>query len=130
VDTSQVQASLNVPRAVERRNDAMGDRTGFLTGQRSQDVSTAALKADDAPPTFLQRAAAETGGRVMSAGRSDLQSAFLSVLGDLTSRYVLRYTPQGTQKPGWHELSVHLKGKKGDLRVRKGYYVPAAAPAS
>lgn len=134
VDTNvAATARPDLPRHVEVRDDVTGDtnRSAFLRGERSQDVRSGPMRPENAPPSFLQLAAAETGGRVLPAGAGDLQAAFLSVLGEVSSRYVLRYEPAGGWRPGWHELSVRLRSRKGELRTRRGYYVaePQAAAA-
>jgi hypothetical protein len=41
----------------------------------------------------------------------------------MSRRYVLRYEPQGTKRPGWHKLEVRLKSKRGDIQGRPGYWV-------
>jgi hypothetical protein len=38
-------------------------------------------------------------------------------------RYVLRYEPEKVKREGWHELEVKLRGAKGDVQARKGYWV-------
>jgi hypothetical protein len=38
-------------------------------------------------------------------------------------RYVLRYEPVGVKREGWHRIEIKLKGRKGDLQARKGYWV-------
>jgi hypothetical protein len=41
-------------------------------------------------------------------------------------RYVLRYDPQGVAREGWHALRVRLRGAKGQVQARRGYWVPEA----
>jgi VWFA-related protein len=123
VDTSFTGPAPDLPRRAEAGNEAVADRSGFLTGSRgSLDVRQGPTSADARPPSLLQRLASETGGEVFAVTAGDLEAAFLGVLGDLKSRYVLRYQPQGGARPGWHELGVRLKGRSGDLRARKGYF--------
>ena len=61
-----------------------------------------------------------TGGALhhLSAGAG----AFERILSDFRSSYVLRYTPRGVEKPGWHELTVRV-ARPGSytVRARKGY---------
>ena len=67
--------------------------------------------------------AKETGGRVWRAtAPRELREKFLEILSQLQNRYVLRFTPQGGARPGWHELEVRLKGRKGKIRARRGYF--------
>jgi hypothetical protein len=42
----------------------------------------------------------------------------------MQARYVLAYYPRGVKREGWHALDVRLVGKKGDIKARRGYYVP------
>ena len=81
----------------------------------------------DGPPDFLRDLARETGGRLWTAtAPQDLQEKFLQILSQLKNRYVLRFEPRGVARPGWHELEVKLKGRKGKVRARRGYHRPAA----
>ena len=75
------------------------------------------------PPRFLRDVAGDTGGRVWRAtAPQELREKFLEVLSQLKTRYVLRFTPAQGARPGWHELEVRLKGRKGTVRARRGYY--------
>lgn len=133
VDTTEAGARPDLPRSLEASTRQDTDRSSFLTGRRGVDVRQGPNPRDAPKPSLLQRAATETGGQVFPVAGGDLKSAFLGVLGDLKSRYVLRFEPKGVPRAGWHELSVRLKGRGGDLRVRKGYFVAdstGAAPAS
>ncbi len=121
VDSAPRQKRLDLPRRQEAGNQAISDRSGFLTGQRGVDVKQGPQQPDAPPPTLMYKVAAETGGQVVPVSGGDLQAAFLGVLGDLQSRYVLRFEPRGVAREGWHELSVRLKGRPGELRVRRGY---------
>lgn len=72
----------------------------------------------------LREIAEASGGRFWSAespGR--LREAFAAIAASLSQRYVLRYEPQGVARDGWHELSVKLKGSKGRVQARRGYWV-------
>jgi VWFA-related protein len=72
---------------------------------------------------FLDALAEETGGRVLIAkeGR-DLTAAFLGILAEFRSRYVLAYVPAGVAPGGWHRLEVKLKGRSGEVKARRGYF--------
>jgi hypothetical protein len=35
---------------------------------------------------------------------------------------VLSYTPTGVSATGWHRLGVKLKGKRGKVTARRGYF--------
>ena len=77
------------------------------------------------PDPFLDRLAEITGGRTWSA-QSDrqLEELFGRVLDEMRARYLLTYTPAGPQQPGWHQIKVSLKGARGDVIAKQGYFVP------
>ena len=64
------------------------------------------------------------GGRRWSASSSrDLRELFARVLEELRSRYLLTYSPTGVAREGWHDVKVTLKGARGDVIARPGYFV-------
>lgn len=66
------------------------------------------------------------GGRRWPATSSrDLRQLFARVLEELRSRYLLTYFPSGVAREGWHDVKVTLKGARGDVIARPGYFVPA-----
>jgi VWFA-related protein len=72
---------------------------------------------------FLDNLTEETGGRVLFANaNSDLRATFTKTLGEFRERYVLSYMPTGVSATGWHRLEVKLKGKKGKVTARRGYF--------
>jgi hypothetical protein len=75
---------------------------------------------------ILAEAAERTGGELRGPGLfadATLASAFKRVLEDFQHSYVLRYTPQGVEHDGWHELSVSLpKYPNATVRARQGYH--------
>lgn len=80
------------------------------------------LMGDEA---LLKRLAEATGGRLLRAGSpGELRGRFIEVLNEMRSRYVLTYTPTAPDAPGWHELSVRLRARKGKVASRAGYVVP------
>jgi Ca-activated chloride channel family protein len=68
---------------------------------------------------------ADAGGgrRWHAASSSDLQELFARVLEELRSRYLLTYSPTGVAREGWHDVKVSLKGARGDVIARPGYFV-------
>jgi VWFA-related protein len=75
-------------------------------------------------PDFLERVASTTGGRLLQVGSPDrLRRAFLEILDEFRARYVLRYTPRGVARRGWHRLDVRVKARSAKVVVRKGYLV-------
>ena len=77
------------------------------------------------PDAFLGRLVQITGGQNWSA-QSDrqLEELFGRVLDEMRARYLLTYSPSGSQKPGWHQIKVSLKGARGDVIAKQGYFVP------
>jgi VWFA-related protein len=76
----------------------------------------------------LRNLAEATGGRFWGAGSDDeLRVAFADIAASMRRRYLLRFEPAGG-KAGWHRLEVRLKGAKGEVQARPGYWVePGAA---
>lgn len=72
---------------------------------------------------FLNDLAEATGGRVMLAGAdADLRDTFVGILAEFRHRYVLTYEPTGVPAAGWHPIDVKLKGKRGKITARRGYF--------
>ena len=66
-----------------------------------------------------------TGARYWEAESLDrLKTAFTAIAEAMGKRYVLRYVPENVKRPGWHKIELKLRGKKGDVRTRTGYWVP------
>lgn len=113
------------PESGPEQTTAVADRGGFLEGQRGVDVRQGHVRPKAPPESVLRKLAAETGGQVWPAGGGELQQAFLDLLAEVRSRYVLRYQPAQKRKSGWHPVEVRLRNQPGaELRVRKGYFVP------
>ena len=73
----------------------------------------------------LRGLAESTGGRFWGAGSDDeLRVAFADIAASMRRRYLLRFEPAGG-KTGWHRLEVRLKGVKGEVQARPGYWVGA-----
>jgi hypothetical protein len=67
------------------------------------------------PPSALQRAAEESGGRKWSATSShDLKSLFTKAIDEMRARYLLTFYPERASKPGWHPLRIGARGR-GDV---------------
>jgi Ca-activated chloride channel family protein len=76
------------------------------------------------PDAFLGRLTQITGGRNWSADSDrQLEELFGRVLDEMRARYVLTYSPSGPQTPGWHQIKVSLKGARGDVIAKQGYFV-------
>jgi VWFA-related protein len=71
----------------------------------------------------LREIAEAAGGRFWSADSpARLREAFGAIADAMGHRYVLRYEP-GTAHPGWHRIEARLRGVKGQVQVRRGYWV-------
>lgn len=69
-------------------------------------------------------AAQITGGDARSLDRG-VVDAMKDVLNQFSDGYVLRYTPRGVTRSGWHELAVKITGARNEklaLRARRGYF--------
>jgi Ca-activated chloride channel family protein len=104
------------------------DTASFLTEETVFDAAKRSNAVVHAvhfrPDAFLGRLAQITGGQNWNA-RSDrqLEELFGRVLDEMRARYLLTYTPSGPQKAGWHQIKVSLKGARGDVIAKQGYFV-------
>lgn len=77
-------------------------------------------------PHSLDLSIAAGGGHFWAANSDDeLGDRFTAVLSELRARYLIAYTPKTAPAPGWHDVRVSLKGARGDVRARPGYFVAA-----
>ena len=106
--------------AVGREETVTGTRVS-QTGERSGIVQRTILVKDAGE--FLESLTEESGGRVLFAtSNTDLRGAFTRTLAEFRDRYILSYTPTGVAATGWHRLEVTLKGKRGKVTARRGYF--------
>jgi len=72
----------------------------------------------------LATVVADTGGRLWT-GRSigQLRTDFARVLAEVKNRYLVAYEKAAGSKPGWHDLKVRLKNRRGNVLARRGYWV-------
>lgn len=71
---------------------------------------------------FLDRAASNTGGAVVSASKESVARELTRILGDINSRYLVVYQSAGTQR-GWRTIDVKPKAKGVEIvSARKGYF--------
>jgi hypothetical protein len=103
-----------------------GDRNSILSDEealrRISGTRTIvnAIVLGDSHATFLDRAAENTGGRVLRASAESVGSELRRVLEDINSRYLLIYQSQGTKR-GWRTIDV--KSSRVDvISARKGYF--------
>ena len=78
--------------------------------------------------TRLLRSLTEASGGdlIETPSTAELEKIFLSVLAEMKTRYLLTYRPTSSE-PGWHEVEVKLKGRKADIRARRGYFYETPA---
>ena len=71
---------------------------------------------------FLDAIADATGGRVLKADSTEkLPKTFDDILREFRTRYVLTYSPQRVESPGWHRIEVKVKTRSADVKARAGY---------
>jgi Ca-activated chloride channel homolog len=118
---------------IARRNDAVVYSVGLRQpnvhrpGYRVDFLSGVQPPIPNAPgpvlmESFLSGLAEETGGKYIDARQSArLREAFIAILTEFRSRYLVTYTPVGVDAGGWHPIDVRLKSKKGRVTARRGY---------
>ena len=76
----------------------------------------------------LRDAAEATGGRLHVPGLfNSAASIFRKVFEDYRRSYLLRYTPQGVAREGWHDVAVSVPAYPSyTVHARRGYGVEAA----
>ena len=103
--------------------DSQARPTGFRLERRSGFIQPP--RRLDPPEYFrpiLDELTETTGGDVLTtADSAGLKAAFLRVLSQFRSRYLLTYIPTGVDVTGWHAIEVKLKNRRGDVRARPGY---------
>lgn len=72
-------------------------------------------------PPFLDRVTASTGGRLLHATDRGIPAKVTEILQEFQNRYLLMYVPSGVETKGWHEITLRVKGRRADVRARRGY---------
>jgi Ca-activated chloride channel family protein len=72
---------------------------------------------------FLNDLVRATGGRRLDIGSIDrLSETFGQILTESRQRYLIGFTPEGVEGPGWHELTVRVRGRTDVvISARPGY---------
>lgn len=105
-----------------------GDRTSQLSDEAAlRKISGTktivnAIILGDSHTRFLDRAASNTGGSVVSATKNTVAGALAKLLTDINSRYLVIYQSSAT-RPGWR--SIEVQPRRSDITVssaRKGYF--------
>jgi hypothetical protein len=102
------------------------DQTGGGGDSAYRERSCSPRRRGDGP-AVLQEVAERTGGelheQLRSLRSSSLPRAFKSIVDDFRQSYILRYSPTGVPRPGWHAIRVEVPAAKGaTIRARQGYY--------
>lgn len=103
--------------------DLPGVRPGYLADFQSGIQAPLKARPGSRPmKPFLDVIAEETGGKVVSVQQSrQLREAFVAIMKEFRSRYVLTYTPRGVASGGWHTLQVSVKKPGHSVIARRGY---------
>ena len=71
---------------------------------------------------LLRRILERTGGELIERqSASALKEPFSHALSRFRTMYLLRYTPSGVARGGWHTLTVRIPGRRYEVRARPGY---------
>jgi Ca-activated chloride channel family protein len=83
------------------------------------------------PEVALRTLARETGGRLFLArdGRG-LSEVYDAIAEELASQYVLGYTSNALERPGWRRVAVRVTRPNAQARTRPGYYAAGRAGAA
>ena len=101
------------------RNSALSEEAALQKISGTKTIVNA-LVLGDSHATFLDRAAENTGGRVVSASKHDVARELRRVLEDINSRYLLVYQGRGTKR-GWRTIDVR-SSRVEIAGARKGYF--------
>lgn len=117
-DNTSILGERQIQTAAERSNALV-----HVVGRRA--ASPAHGETDQS--RALREIAEASGGRFWTPESPQrLREAFAAIAASMGERYVLRYDPQGVAREGWHALSVRLRGARGRVQARRGYWVPPA----
>lgn len=137
--TALVQRELNLHRAVTVVFSDGVDNASWLSERQVVDL---AVRGDEVVhvvaespyagasgersrprrPLFDDLTRATAGHLWWVSDPSSLASAFVEILRDIRSRYLLVYEPRNTPGAGWHTLDVRLTRGRGEVTARPGYF--------
>lgn len=103
------------------RNSALSDEEALRRISTTKTIVNA-LVLGDSHAKFLDRAARNTGGTVLSASRESLGRDLRRLIADINSRYLVVYESSAT-KSGWR--SIEVQPRRGGVEIvsaRKGYF--------
>ena len=96
-------------------------------GSDSYRVRTCSPRARIDGPNIIADAALRTGGTFLEDASSFFGSpvlrAFRTIFDEFRQSYVLRYSPSGVPRGGWHAIAVEVPSQRGvTVRARQGYF--------
>lgn len=103
------------------RNSELSDEAALRKISGTKTIVNAIVMGDS-HARFLDRAAGNTGGSVVSATKSSVSSELAKLLQDINSRYLVIYQSKSTGR-GWR--SIEVKPRRDGVTVanaRKGYF--------
>ena len=106
----------------------IADTMKYATGQTSIVIlrGGGGHVEDEATLKLLKNITETSGGQMTEARRGEsLSETFLAALEQFRTSYVLRYTPKGVPRAGWHAVDVSTKNPKYKVRARQGYWFRA-----
>lgn len=112
-DGEDLNSHATVETAIKRAEAS--DATLYMIGQ-GRATKTAKLKQ------LLDRLSEKSGGRAFyKEGAEELESAFDSIVEELSNQYLISYPPTNTTRDGkWRQIKVTVKGDYR-VRAREGY---------
>jgi VWFA-related protein len=106
--------------------DRLLDTLKYANGQISVVLARGNYRAGPENPAIevLKAVTSTSGGQVVELkGDDQLSGAFLQTLDEFRTSYLLRYTPAGVPRPGWHEVRVTVPSRpRLQIRARQGYW--------
>jgi VWFA-related protein len=94
----------------------------LVAAARETETTAYAVTVGHQASPVLRDIAGATGGEMFEAtANQNLRAAFLRVMDDFGSRYLLGYTPRGPTRPGWHSITVRVRGRDYTVKARPGY---------
>jgi hypothetical protein len=54
-------------------------------------------------------------------GHDGKPAAFDGILREFRTRYAVAYSPRDVDTPGWHRIDLRVKGRRAEVKARRGY---------
>lgn len=104
------------------RYGAIGTSVIGPTGRMSTELTSVTGDSQLRVPLYLANLTKRTGGRTIDLREGNAADRLSETLTYLRAQYVITYTPNNVPASGWHDVSVRLKGRKGIVITRAGYW--------